>query len=417
MHAFDIGSWLDGSHTNPIASKDLSPNVRRVLRDIELWMNTPQPPDEVARLSATNQSPIVVFIVESWRHDVCQKPIMPKTASWSRQAWRFNKHYASSSLSELGLYSLLYGRNPLTYETDLSHNIAPQLCTTLRHSGYSCRYFTSHGPDWRGMEKFLNERWFDQVVNNDLGYWYQRDRDTVDQVLNAIRKNTTEPQFILAFLMASHFPYEYPADYRRYTPDSQHGHDRDRLWNRYRNALAFTDDLLAPVLKELSERDCIVVLTGDHGESFYDDGTLTHASRLSEISCRVPLMIRCPAAAAREFTYPTTHADLLPTLLHLITGEPVPLRNCYGRDLLEDHNREWAVQLAMPHSWQAWDLLTISNGKRFAIRLQPGNSQVLGFFDADGTPTPFVQASSEQIEQWSRFVLPGRTQRGIVSAK
>lgn len=72
------------------------------------------------------------------------------------------------------------------------------------------------------------------------------------------------------------------------------------------------------------------VITSDHGEIF-ERGMSGHGSPLLyEPLIRVPLMIISPGnQTRRDFSTPTSHVDLLPTLLN-IAGQPLP-DSCEGR--------------------------------------------------------------------------------------
>ena len=95
----------------------------------------------------------------------------------------------------------------------------------------------------------------------------------------------------------------------------------------YDSAIAFTDDKLAPLLKRLSEppfdRNTIVVLFSDHGESFGDLGRWGHAN-LTLSNLRVPLIVVLPGQG-KALVVPSQVRliDLFPTVLEL-AGVAVP---------------------------------------------------------------------------------------------
>src|SRR5262249_39545980 len=152
------------------------------------------------------------------------------------------------------------------------------------------------------------------------------------------------------FLVSSHYDYEYPREYERHLPvaDRFEGpgrspHYREKLFNRYRNSLAFLDDEIYNFVESLNPSKNIVVITGDHGESFKEDGVYAHNSKGSDAQTHVPLAIVGPGVPCKTVTGFTRHADVVPTLLHLIAGQPVPLRHSHGKDFLEDGGRDRTV--------------------------------------------------------------------------
>ena len=106
----------------------------------------------------------------------------------------------------------------------------------------------------------------------------------------------------------------------------------------YLNILRYTDQMLHQVIEAIEasgEADnTILVVTGDHGESFGEHGPRQHDSVPFEEVTRVPLLIwdgrgRLPAgtdAALRQ------HVDLLPTLIGLAGGR---VQGGAGRDLFD----------------------------------------------------------------------------------
>ncbi|HET7771372.1 MAG TPA: sulfatase [Chloroflexota bacterium] len=101
----------------------------------------------------------------------------------------------------------------------------------------------------------------------------------------------------------------------------------------YDGEITYTDAQLARVFNRLEElklaEDTIVVVTGDHGESFLEHGPWDwlHGHSVYEAAVRVPLLVRFPAAPAA--VAPATRlydrvqsADITPTVLSL-AGLPV----------------------------------------------------------------------------------------------
>ena len=95
----------------------------------------------------------------------------------------------------------------------------------------------------------------------------------------------------------------------------------------YDSAIAFTDEKLAPLLQRLTEppfdRNTVVVLFSDHGESFGELGRWGHAN-LTLSNLRVPLVVVLPGQG-KAATVPSQVRliDLFPTLLEL-AGVAVP---------------------------------------------------------------------------------------------
>jgi arylsulfatase A-like enzyme len=131
-----------------------------------------------------------------------------------------------------------------------------------------------------------------------------------------------KPQFILAFLTSTHFPYLYPTEFEKRQPVlNKEWHvlpfdpQRDLLAgiNRYRNSCEYVDDIVGDFLDQIDLTKTIVVITGDHGESLHDDGTMAHGGRWSDSQMRVPCLILGAGVTPRVVDLPSNHMDILPT--------------------------------------------------------------------------------------------------------
>ena len=104
---------------------------------------------------------------------------------------------------------------------------------------------------------------------------------------------------------------------------------------RYRNSVLFLEDELMKVVQSIDPERNLIMITGDHGESLGEDsGAEAHGSRMSEIQLRTPFVMVGPGIPAHKVKTATSHADVLPTLLHGLAGKPVRVARCQGRDVL-----------------------------------------------------------------------------------
>jgi hypothetical protein len=131
----------------------------------------------------------------------------------------------------------------------------------------------------------------------------------------AAEQLASRPGRFLAVLMpvAAHYPYAYPG--KPATEGATH--------DAYLKALVWSDEALGILLRRLEERDLLadtlLVLVGDHGESFGEHGALVHNSSLHEEEVTVPLVFWSSdgrlrhrgVLAARQIDVAPTIADLL----------------------------------------------------------------------------------------------------------
>lgn len=104
------------------------------------------------------------------------------------------------------------------------------------------------------------------------------------------------------------------------------GRDLSKL---YAGEVTATDGAIGSLLAGLSSRgileDTLVVVTADHGETFWEHGNFwNHGLWVSETDVHVPLIIRFPdgRGAGRRVEMPVSGVDVMPTLLEALDLQP-----------------------------------------------------------------------------------------------
>jgi membrane-anchored protein YejM (alkaline phosphatase superfamily) len=352
---------------------------------------------------------ILLVVVESLRHDVLDAETMPRLWAASEMGARFDAHYATSNASHYGLFALLYGRSPLLYFETLDTEEAPTLPSRLHKWGYSTHHLTCSDIRWREMDRFMGSEHFS--VERMRGTSFDAcDRKVMSRATSLLRPGERPPRFILAFMMSTHFGYHFPAGAERFRPSAPPPNaleldatrDFTSLFNRYRNSAHHVDTLIGDLLDEIEKKDTLIIVTGDHGESLFDDGTIAHSSLLSEIQTRVPLVLIGqgvrPGSARRG---PTDHSDLLPTLLGRLGVQRERLDAFPGRDLLEEEPSPF-VALIQAKTYRGGEnrIALVSPETRYSIDfdLDSGELLFLGRLRADGRPSRERSSTSEDAE-------------------
>ncbi|MBI4847179.1 MAG: sulfatase [Nitrospirae bacterium] len=187
----------------------------------------------------------------------------------------------------------------------------------------------------------------EKVYGSFLDYMSQTDRNISDR-----------PFFAWLQLYPPHNPYLPPEPYRgmfgdagRFSTDSvqersgllETGYDAGRqadidiLRKRYDEFILYSDRQFELFISRLSETmdmsNTVIILTGDHGESF-EHGYQGHSgAHLYESIVHVPLMVKLPGGIHRKaIDMQTEQIDIAPTILEL-SGIPAP-QWMEGRSLL-----------------------------------------------------------------------------------
>ena len=319
-----------------------------------------QPLDREFQIRPNERRHVVWLVLESFRSDLLTPDTMPRCSRVAQQGLTLERHYSNSNMSHYGLFSLMYSRSPFLYFQVLDRKIRPQACQTFRDSGYQSTFITSGDcTNWLRMGEFLGKEAFDDVVIHQQKSWVERDRSSLSKVAELLKRDPqTDPQFVVCFLVATHFPYEYPPEFQIHEPvapvrdvlaayHSASQFEPEAIRNRQLNTAGFLDVQIYSLIQSLDSKKSLLMMTGDHGESFRDDGCYFHGSRLSDAQTRVPMFFWGDVVPKRTTSHLTSHVDVLPTTLSLLTGGRT-LKSLHGRDVLAERRPE-PEQLLLAH--------------------------------------------------------------------
>jgi membrane-anchored protein YejM (alkaline phosphatase superfamily) len=118
--------------------------------------------------------------------------------------------------------------------------------------------------------------------------------------------------------------------------------------NRYVNSNHHLDQQFGRIIDSLRAdgllENTIVIITGDHGEEFMENGRWGHNSTFSEQQIRVPLIVYLPGRQPSVQTTMTSHMDLPATVLTALAGEHDSSAYSSGANLMAaDYDRDYAI--------------------------------------------------------------------------
>ncbi|MDX1803201.1 MAG: sulfatase-like hydrolase/transferase [Alcanivorax sp.] len=304
------------------------PRQARLAADHSGRLHYPLAPLKVA---ADAPSPNIVFLVcESLRWDMLTPEIMPNLWRFASQhGQRFTQHYSGGNGTRMGIFSLFYGLPGNYWFSFLDERRPPVFITELQRRGYHLGLFTSAKFSYPEFDKTVFASVpSDQLVSDDQGEGWKSDRRNVGRLLDFIDRQTpANPYFGFMFFESSHARYYFPRDSvirKDYLPDLNYAtmdlqRDMPGIFNRYVNASHHLDQQLGRVLNRLEQSgalaNTLVVVTGDHGEEFMEHGRWGHNSEFHNEQMHTPLVLAVPGEKPGVFDYPTSHLDLMPTLL------------------------------------------------------------------------------------------------------
>jgi choline-sulfatase len=136
------------------------------------------------------------------------------------------------------------------------------------------------------------------------------------------RINNSKPFFLYLHPNDVHWPYHKRLPY--YTPQQQ---QREDLKERYQSEIGYTDEYLGKIFETLNvSGNTIFLVISDHGEEFWDHGGIRHRAKLYRELTQVVMLLYAPLSTMkpRRINVNVSLIDVLPTLVELVNGQPVP---------------------------------------------------------------------------------------------
>jgi membrane-anchored protein YejM (alkaline phosphatase superfamily) len=146
------------------------------------------------------------------------------------------------------------------------------------------------------------------------------------------------------------------------------------------------------------EGETILAITGDHGESFWDDGRFSHTSLLSVAQLHVPLILSIPGRGPRRIESVSSHVDVIPTLLDAAGIGLDPSTYSDGHSLLsQDTDQALAAQFSLGYP-RDFALIRAQSLVRF--RAENGRLRILGVEQIDGRPLSGEGMKMAEEQAW-----------------
>lgn len=299
---------------------------------------------------------IVWLVAESWRADMLTPEIMPNTSAFAQKTQRFLQHYSGGNGTRMGMFSQFYGLYGSYWFDFLNEGRSPILMDVLQSNGYDLMAYTSSRFSYPEFDKTIFAGFADeQLQSYTEGAAWERDRKNVTDMLGFI-EGAQSPFFSFMFFESAHANYYFPDediiapdyidDFNYLTVDIEENIERIRA--RYINANHHLDSQLGRVFRALEEQgrldDTIVIVTGDHGEEFMENGRWGHNSTFSQEQIRVPMLIHVPGMEPAQHKFMSSHLDMPATVLAALGVTTDPHEYSYGTDLLGPaYKRDYTV--------------------------------------------------------------------------
>ena len=283
---------------------------------------------DVERQTPANPPDIIWLVGESLRADLLSPERMPNTWRFAEETGiRFTNHFSGGNGTRPGMFSMFYSLHANAWDNFLNNNRGPLFFDWLIEDNYqllaqTSAKFTYPEFDRTVFAAFPQECLIEQHKNHPE----TRDTMAVALLLEALRQRDPQrPFFGFIFFESTHAPYSFPEGQAPFKPYQENlnytnvsSAQRDLLYNRAANAAFHVDRQLGKIYDFLRENNrlenTIVIITGDHGEEFYEHGRLGHNSTFVREQTSPVLVMHFPNVSPAVYEGFSHHTDLVPTL-------------------------------------------------------------------------------------------------------
>ncbi len=301
---------------------------------------------------------IYLFVIETFRKDFIDITTAPFLTTFGRENISIPLSFSNANSTHLSWFSIFYSQFPYRWpeETKVKGAIPLQV---LKNLGYQIYLYSSSDFLYFNMENTLfgkMERPGLQFEDRSIPAW-KRDALLIETFEKTMTQNSpSEGNVFLFFLDATHSEYSFPDDLDlpflpikkeiNYLTFQQK--DLPYIKNRYRNAIHYVDSLMGKFFQILKEKglyeEAIIVVTGDHGEEFFEEGALFHGTHLNKAQTNVPLLFKYPTYPWKVTAEMASHIDIFPSILHYLTGNENPTL-FDGQSIFLPHRRPYRMAM------------------------------------------------------------------------
>lgn len=211
----------------------------------------------------------------------------------------------------------------------------PSIFNYAQSAGYQTALITAQDFQWRNIDRLFVDKDlnhfqqgtdFSSAVNVSVGADDHRVLEKgVFPFWTRALQNKQKPIMLVTQMSGSHPPFasQVPTEYKQFLPENGHN-----SVNAYDNTVWYTDLYLSKLVKFIREQspNTWVFFTSDHGQYVGDRETRFHGD-MGDPVIHVPLLVFPPKPRPTGWPLqpkaPVSQADILPTILDLMSVEPV----------------------------------------------------------------------------------------------
>ena len=336
-------------------------NVRLRTKTEQKALEAPEQGFVKASESNAGMPDILLYVIDTLRADHIssygyERETSPAIDAFADANARYKNAYATSSWTKPSGASILSGLLPRNHQAVSRTAKLPEDVVTLgeilRKQGYYTAAFMTNGSlaDYFGFDRGFDDFIFFPEDFNSKEI-HARAATVNEKVFTFLDEYTKTPErkplFLLFWSTEPHDPYTPPEEFQklfdigRFTPIdtplkllSNIRHEGleptasqiEYIKARYDQEIFSNDRAFGDLVTRLKAlgiyEDMTLILTADHGEEFFEHGSVGHGLTLYNEQIRIPLIVKSSHIAPGVYDEPVQLIDIYPTILDALGIEP-----------------------------------------------------------------------------------------------
>lgn len=280
-----------------------------------LRLATGAPPDAPPVIEAANGMNVFIIVIETFRSEVVDQriggePVMPFFSALARGNAYTDFAVSNYGVTARAIQTIMSGSLAFHAQTDY-------LPEQLRRLGYRRHAVSAQNESFGDTRQRLRFDGFDSYFESSMHDWHDEDLTTWqrmnrisltldsrlvnERVFRTLDEDRGTPFFFYVNFQDLHYPYYGRQMPLRFITEGRTDAsfftavNAEAIRAQYANAARYLDDALRSFFDGLAERGLlersVVVIVGDHPDSFYENGLLGHAWSVDESQRRTPLLV------------------------------------------------------------------------------------------------------------------------------
>lgn len=376
-------------------------------------------------LSIEQKPDIFIFVIESLREDFLTKEVAPHLHTFKKENLSSPLSLSGANGTQVSWFSIFFAKFPFHFtRLEPSHwKMGSPALQLLKKLGYSLHVISSVRLSYYQMDSLI---FGEKEKLAEFSYFYpdgsdtkayESDQKAIAKLLKEVKEHEGGGRCFLIFLESTHFDYSFPSKtFSRFQPITDNINylsiafskkNLEKIKNRYRNSIYFLDALFGKFTEALKEKglykDSLIVVSGDHGEEFFEQGHLFHASNLSNMQTSVPIYYKL--GDHREITPSamSSHIDIFPTLFHTLLKDEKYASDLFdGRSIYGESRFPYTITARYNAGRAPFELL-LNNGEyklltRFSNQTNIYKSENVKILDVRDLYDHSLHYSSDKIQ-------------------